>query len=238
MAATRRPFSGGPWQENPNTIVSSRTPFWHINAHTAVTSSGLTDQLTDLTGNARHATQTSTARPTYEAAGGPFRKPCVTGNGTSTWMSIAWNPPAPGTTNIYVWFIARLNSWISGGTLFGGNSTNLNLIRGTGSSPNVGIRNATVVGSLAMTPGTWFRGFVSLLGGSTDSFRIGSNSATGLNSGNSDSTGFALFANFSGGSLGNYSLCEAIAWPGAPTGDEFTLLDLYVAHEYANNVTL
>lgn len=175
--------------------------------------------------------------PTFSASGGPNSRPYIAGDGTARYCGLAYNPPAPATTSIFMWLIARLDAWVSGRQIIGGNA-NRTAIQAQVATPQIALRDLTAPGpTTPMTVGTWFRLYGLFTGSVSDLLKCGNAAAvSGINVGNTDSSSLALFASISGTVPCAVSVAEvAIATGGIPSN--IAALDAsYVTPHYGASV--
>lgn len=144
----------------------------------------------------------------------------VYSNGSTRYAAVgAYNPPAPGTTPIFVWAVAKPISWISAGCLVAGNGTDLRLQQsGTAGAPTMVIRNNTSAGTAVLTTGQWYNIEGLFRSGTNSYYRVGATEQTGLDCGNDNPTAMSLFANSTGGSgFGEYALHALLVCEGIPS---------------------
>lgn len=182
---------------------------------------GAVSQWNDNSGFARHATQaTELMKPTYAASDAAFGGfPCITGDGTGDWLSVAWDPPTPGTFPIVFFFVFRQVTWTAGDYLFGGGNVTLALVQ-SGATPNMLCANTTSgPGSNGAPVGTAVRGRAFFSNTTSDYLKLGSAAdSTGINTGNVGIAAFQLFSRNGGLGPGNF----ALAWFGATVGGDWT----------------
>lgn len=203
------------------------THHWFFNPdHTAPNYvANTTFEMPDISGQGVTCINNSATCPVYTPAEATINnRPMFSGDGSARWVPLSWNPPAPATTNVWWYIIARQNAWAVNGTLVGSQSgTNMNL-QGTTSTPNVAARNGGTLDNIAMTLNTWFRIMVLFTGVSgNDKYQVGSTAHTGLNLGNTNASSAGFLARNVAGvpgssTYGNFSIALAYARVGEPSG--------------------
>lgn len=161
--------------------------------------------------------------------------PCLRGDGTASFMSnTTWVIPAPGTTPTFIWMIARPIVLTNARRIIGGSGSNYmyNQISGTG-------------GNVTQTGGNIGTGFTVAAGfqrfelwynnATSDYIKIGPNSVTGTNAGNTGGTGRGIFGS-AGGSLFNGDIAAIMYFSGLPSNAELALLNSACITKYGNKV--
>lgn len=219
LSTVPTPSVTGIWQ-----LVTGATVLHAHRSDSVVQSGGFVSQITDLAGNGYHWVQAgaTSVQPDYNATGGPNSKPSVSGNGSAKYMTMAWDPAAPGTTPIWRLSIFRQNAWTSGRVLIGGGGTGITEVAQTGVTPELWVRNNTFQATgIAATIGAWFVMIEYYSNSTSDSFRVGSTTQTGTtNLGNLNPTAANLFARVNGGTPSQYanvSWCEDVTCSGVPS---------------------
>jgi hypothetical protein len=232
---------------DPLSIITSKSPFFFLSADLGITEAGGAgtgvSAWADQSGQGKSATQISSApaRPAWNSSGGPNSRGIVTFNGTNNWMEFtSWDPPAPGTTPIWFFWVCKPVSWSSGANLYSGSSTAILRCRMGTTTGKIGASNGTLGQELTnFTVGSWFRGENLFSNSTSDYIKVGSTSTTlpGTNTGstNPGSGVFRLctdvvtrFGNIAWGCFG--------AWNGEPTSAEKTALSTWVTRYYGNTV--
>lgn len=158
------------------------------------------------------------------------------GDGSDDYLLTGWNPPAIATQNLYLRAIAKQTSWAGGRAAFAGSSVSLVVLRGTGSSPLVGMRVSSAVGSISMPTANWYRTETFMGGGTgTDWMRVGSSQSSGLSSGNVDASAFSFFGS-STGANGAFALSEVQTHTAEPIAVKRALCDGIEASWYGGVV--
>lgn len=177
-------------------------------------SGGLVSNWSDL-GTLGHAySATSTARPTWGATAGPNSTPAITFDGAANILSCATlNLPAPGTTPVWIWLMARQDSWTSTRRLFGaasGSNSTL-LAYQNGSSPQImqyAGANANTITTAAV--GVWCALQFYFSNSTADFTKVNDDApVTGASAGNTASTGRAL-GGVNGGLFSAISVAEIV----------------------------
>lgn len=208
-------------------IVTSVAPFFYFVGDNGATGA----QWNDQTGNARHATQATGADQPAVATDATFNnRQTVQFDGVSDFYTLTtWDPPAPGTTNIFMWAILKQKSWTSTDSWFGCALSALRVRQG-GVSPAVAANNAIVSGdNVGAVLNTWTRMRLLWSGSVNDYFRLAS---TAVGPG-------ASFGNTNSG-VGTFQICADVsihfgaldwyafgAWAGEPNAGELAALDTW-----------
>lgn len=214
---------------NPSDLVSmvtSKTTSYAYHINKGVTEGGGAGTgvtaWADLGPGTINAAAAGTQTPTLTAAGGPGGTRCLTLNGTSHGMTVAFNPPAPGTTPTFHRVLARVTAgFTSGGQLICGSSTNrlgIRVTTGPVASAGNGVNGTTV----AIATGTWYLWDALFNNSTTDFLRIGNIAvSTGVNLGNTDLGSMIIGA---GASIAaawlKCEICYVHAFNGQPTTAE------------------
>jgi hypothetical protein len=203
---------------------------------------GAVTAMTDFSGGSRTWSQGGAAgtRPAYTAQDGTVggHASFIT-DGVGTWLpNTNYNPPAPGTTPIWMRLLAKHITRVASGQMICGSATNRLGIRDNG-SPNVFQGNGVNGADVAMALGTWFAvdAYFAAKGGpdagTLDYLWIGgtkSSAALTGGVGNTDVTAISLGARTDGVVPGNYGFAGAIIVEGGDvTGTKRTNLDAWLA---------
>lgn len=196
--------------------------------------------LPEMSGSGVTFTQTLGACPIYSATDATlFSRPTFAGNGSSKSVVSNWNPPQPSTTNMWFYAVVKQNTWGSGKTLWGSNSTTHIRTSGITSTPSVRITNGgTAHDTNQLTIGSWKRIIILYTGVSgNDKVKIGGNAeVTGLNLGNGNPTQFHFFVD--GGFLdyGDYTIALCGCRTTEPSAGAITAADTAVTLRYGSIV--
>lgn len=217
----------------PLVDVTSRSWFFFLSGDLGITIGTGVSAWADQTGNERHATQVSgTAQPAYSASDADFGdRGSVAGDGVNDTMSVAWDPPAPGTTNIWFFAVILQRTYTAGEYIWAGGNIILALAQSpatpqlrqfntTGANANAG----AVVGTASEIEEFFNNTTTSYL-------RCGSTFVTGANPGNSDATAFALFSR-PGSGFGDVKIACVGACDGEPTAGELDAIRASAAAYY------
>lgn len=232
--------SGPAPPSTPITIVTSLTAvLWCRDTYVEAGGAGTgVTQWTDLSPNGRHGTAAGAATPALSLSGGPNSTPLITFDGVDDILTFTtWNPPAPGTTPIFIWAVVRSVSQTSSDMFWGGQTgTTLCLIQ-LATAGQVRLTNGTSGPTNAnMTLGTSRRVEASYTNSIADYLKVGSVSVTGTATGNTDPTGFAVGARVTA-NFGNVAFSEIAIWTGGvPTAGEITGLNNYASTRYGAGV--
>jgi hypothetical protein len=191
-------------------------------------------QWTDLSGNARHGTAAGAATPAYSATGGPNSTPLLTFDGVANIINFPWNPPAPGTNNIFIWAVIRALTQTSGDVILGGQSaTTLALVQLATAGQCRAVNTTNGPTNANLTLGTSRRIELLFTASVADYLKVGSVPSTGTNLGNTDATTFNIGGR-SGGNFSNIGVSDLAIFTGAgpPTPTELNNLDNYALALY------
>lgn len=196
-------------------------------------------QLPDISGQGVTCNQTGADSPIYTASDATLGgRATFAGNGSNKHVFLSWNPPAPATTNVWWYLIAKQNTWGDARFLIGGASTTNMGIRGSTGTPQVSARNGGTLALKSMTLGTWFRIMVLFTGvAGNDRFMLGSSESTGLDLGNSNPTASGLFCTQIGGvpgtnSQGDFTIALAYGRVGRPSDSLIAQADAQAIARY------
>lgn len=227
---------GGGLPTDPLTIISSRTPFWFFTADQGYVPGTWTDQ---SSGGFNATQSTGSKQPTLNTAALNTRN-TLSFDGVDDVLQLAtWNPPAPGTTNMWFFMVFRQRTFTNGDSIFGGgNSSRVRLYQAT-TSPNLQAINTT--NSTAVTTATlnsWFRGEVLFNNATTDYLKVGSTSVTGINLGNTDIAvgAYTIGGTSTAAGFADIEVACIGCWNGEPTAGEKTSLNSWVTSYYGAGV--
>jgi hypothetical protein len=232
---------------DPLTIVSSRTPFFFLSSDLGVAEVGGVgtgvSTWTDQSAGGKNATQIDSvpARPAYSANGGPNSRGLITFNGSAHWMEFqTWDPPAPGTTPIWFFWVLSALSHTNGDNLYSGGTTATLRCRQGATTGTVGASNGTLGQEItALTVGSYFRGENLFSNSTSDYLKVGSVSTTipGTNTGNTDCVAgnFRICCDVVT-RFGHIAWCCFGAWNGEPTTLEKNSLSSWVTNYYGGSV--
>lgn len=200
-------------------------------------------QWDDASGNGKHATQATGSKQPALQSGGLNGRNTLLWDGSDDWMQLAgWDPPAPGTTPIFIWAVFRQLGWTVGKSIYAGStSTRLRLAQST-STPGLTGNNTTATSlNNGAAINTWVRSEHLFNNSTTDYLKLGSTSVTGVNQGNTDalSGSFILGAqSVSSGSTqcANVELACILGLTYNPSGAELSAASAWVTSFYGGSV--
>jgi hypothetical protein len=231
---------------DPLTIVTSKTPFFFLTADQgANVGTGGVSPWTDQSSAGNSATQTTNNnfKPQLSTTGGPNSRGIVTYDGSDDFHEFAgWNPPAPGTTNIWFFMVVKPVSWSSGANLYSGSSTSILRARMGTTTGTLAASNTTAGQQLTnFTVGSYYR-VENLFSNSTNDYiKVGATATTipGTNTGNTDAgAGVFRIATDILTRFGNIAVACFGAWNGEPTSTEKGLLSSWVTSWYGATVAV
>lgn len=225
---------------DPLSIITSKTPFFYLNADLGVTIGTGVSAWADQSGNGNNFTQaTGGKQPAYNATDSNFgSRGSVTGDGSDDFISTTWNPPAPGTTPIWFFAVFRQIGYTNGVYIMAGGNQILGIAQ-LGTSPQMKILNTTATtANGGAVIGTATRLEALFNNSTTDYLKLGSTSTTGVNSGNGDGGSYTLFARNTGSGPSNSAIACVGAWNGEPTSGEKALLGAWVTSYYGSGVAV
>lgn len=240
MAEQGYPASGARYGSHPDS--TSVTPLailgslaWWVRADMGITIGTGVSAWADQSGNGVNFTQgTGANQPAYNAAGLDGR-PTVLGDGTNDTLLAPWARAAPGTQPFYLWMVYRQVSWTSGDCLIGDLSgTGFVHQQAVGATPTVTQFNGTQANAnTSAVIGTFVRS-EALFNNTVGYHKIGSNSVSAVNPGNSAGGGtVALFSiGAAGTNCANIELAEAFVFLGTPDAAQRAALDAYAESLY------
>lgn len=156
----------------------------------------------------------------------------LTGNGTNRYMTNAYNPPAPGTVGWYNLSVRRLETWVSTKT-FSQAATNRFGCRLGPKSCTAELLNPTIGAAVDFYERRTCITEELFTNSTADKLTVGptQNTATGINTGNTDPSSLGLFATNAGASLVSGS-CGSLLYTNGPlsTGEINTLRALAVQY--------
>lgn len=222
----------------PITILGSGSVLQWCSADLGVTQSGGTvSQWDDQSANGFHYTE-ATNKPTYQATG-LNNLPTLLFDGTNDKLSNAsFNPPAPGTTPLWIRMIAKMITWTNGDRIVAYGSTGGPNIADAGASPNLFAQNGINGPQIAAALGTWFRIECLFSNSTSDYLKVGASSVTGTNVGNTANSGGRILGGLSASGFGNFEIAEILYANRNPSGAEKTALDALTTSKWGASVQL
>lgn len=231
------PPSTGPL--DPLSIVSSTSPFFFLSGDLGITIGTGVSAWGDQTGNGRNATQgTAAAQPAYSASDSDFGgRGALSGDGVDDMLTVAWDPPAPLTTNVWFFAVLLQRTYTAGEYIMAGGNQILAIAQ-TPSTPAIRQLNTTAVNANnGATVGVAARVEALFSGSTSDYIKCGAAAiTTGGNAGNSDATTFALFNRPGGTGYFDGKIACIGAWAGLPTVGERSALSAWVTAWYGGGV--
>lgn len=186
-----------------------------------------------------YSQSTGANQPTY-AANGLNGLPTITFDGTNDTLVSNLDLPAPGTTPFVLYGVVKVITWVSGGCLWGTNSSQ-SIVTMNGSSPQLKQFNGTLANTNSgATVGSWVRVCAQYRNATTDYLRCGSSEITGTNTGNTDPAATLSLGKNAANPATNVAFTMFIALSGLyPTsGAVIKALDQAVAQKYGSPVAL
>jgi hypothetical protein len=224
---------------DPVAIIGSSSFFCFFSADLGITLVTGVSAWADQTGHAANGAQASgTAQPTHLASDPAFGgRGSVTGDGSNDRLVVAWDPPLPGTTNLWMFAVFRQLSWTANDTPWSGGSTFIALTQ-LGSSPNLAGYNGNTGGNNAGAPiGTAVRSRQLFGNTIADYLRLGATHVTGIALGNLNAAEFDLFsrtnAQFANCAIACFGVCN-----GEPTTAKMNQIDDWVTAYHAGAVAV
>jgi hypothetical protein len=151
-------------------------------------------------------------------------------------MQSLWNPPAPGTTPIFIWAVFEiLSSPGAGANIWGGNASNyiqFATLAGTGCRLGNGVNGPT---NSNLTVGVPTRAKAYFSNTTADYLQLRNTTpVTGVALGPNDPTNFHIMSRNVGTGPCPIAYSEIIAWAGLPSTPDLTALDAYGAAKYGS----
>lgn len=231
---SRRSSGGGGAPFNPETGLSGVTTLGVYDPAKLVTvATGVSSWGNSSGGPMGALAQASgPAQPTLTATDATLdNNPTITADGVGQWLTTAYDPPAPGTTPLYVYAIVKLVTFATTRLILATNSTTSAQVRTTTVADTVRAQNGTIGGAVTMTPGTWYRMKVLFSGTAADFLRVGAGQdGPGTGFGNTDPSAISVFAAFAGSAFANASLGYLVYSTGEPTN--VATLDTWAAARF------
>lgn len=222
---------------DPLTIVSSVSPFFFLSADVGITIATGVSAWADQSGNGNNANQGSgAAQPALITADSDFGgRNSVSGDGSNDSLVMTWNPPAPGTTNVWFFAVLLQKTWTAGEWVMAGGNTILSFAQ-SGSTPQMRMLNGMTPAANGGAPiGTGVRLEALFSNSTSDYMRLASTTTTGTNAGNSDAPAFYLFSRNAAG-FSDVKIACVGAWNGKPTPTELTDLTNWVTNYYGGGI--
>lgn len=190
----------------------------------------------DQSGNGNHWSQgTGASQPAY-TAGALNGIGVLTGDGVDDVLNCSLNLPAPGTTPTTVLGVFRQVGWTAGRRWFGSTADNNISIEQRPATPNArtfnGVNGAASAGAVIAS---WVRLIAEWTNNTTDRLVLAGMTGTGVNTGNSASTGRQLFAS-AGASFCALECAEIVVLGGLQSAPVLAAYDAYIATTYGGLV--
>lgn len=224
---------------DPLTIVSTVTPFFFLSADLGVSMGTGVATWADQSGSGNNAVQISgAAQPALISSDPDFGgRNSVSGDGSNDTMTMTWNPPAPGTTNIWFFAVLMQRTYTAGEYLMAGGNTILGLAQ-SAVTPQLRQFNTTGAnanaGAVLNVPTRLEALFSSSV---ADYIKLAATTTTGVSAGNSDAPSFNLFSR-NGAGFGDSKIACVGAWNGKPSAGELAALSTWVTNYYGGGIAV